>query len=246
MLFITVTLFLLLSGIYLNRAYSHRFDFIADHLQLEPMDKNYFSIGSDDNNNQTLRYAALGDSLTAGVGADENQFTFPFILANYLADQTKSKIEVINIAQGGATSQNVLDNQITPTLDFNPDLITILIGINDMHDHVKIDDFKQNLSKIIDKLRQTKAEIIVINIPYLGSTQSTWPPFKSYFDWQTKRFNNAINEVASSKNIKLLDLYSENETYTSELNDFYSPDYFHPSSSGYIKWAKYIYDNLGN
>lgn len=224
--------------IYLNLTYAHVYS-LFDKTSNPNVTLNY-TIGNT-RAIQTIKYAALGDSLTAGVGATGIEHAFPYLLSEKIAG--KNKIKLFNLGQPGAKSIDVLQQQIIPLAVFNPDLITLAIGTNDIHNRVSMTEFKKNYNQILDDLEKYKqAKIILINIPYLGSDSLIRPPWRSYFDSHIKKYNQSITEMATTRQLTLVDLYDKTKTYFHDNQSLiYSADLFHPTDAGYAYWTDIIY-----
>ena len=73
----------------------------------------------------------LGDSTTEGLGAPKG-FSYPQQLQNLLNEGVgKDKLKVINVGAGGMNSSQVLNRLNKNIASYRPDLIILLIGIND-------------------------------------------------------------------------------------------------------------------
>ena len=79
-----------------------------------------------------LRFVALGDSLTEGVGdpVGENWRGWAALLAAGLAPED-APVEFTNLAVSGAQSRDVLERQTPAGLALLPDLVSVVIGVND-------------------------------------------------------------------------------------------------------------------
>ncbi|MCL5070201.1 MAG: SGNH/GDSL hydrolase family protein [Actinobacteria bacterium] len=189
---------------------------------------------------KSIRYVALGDSLTYGFGASNHQGTFPYILSQKLLNKYK-KVETTNLAVCGANIDDLLYKQLPQAIRKKPNFITILIGTNDAHNCANIKRFKEFLENIIDRLKKsTNAQILIINIPYLISAYMTFPPYNLLMDFRIKKFNRFIEELAGKKAVKYFDLYSSTKNYFKKGSQLYSSDWFHPSDKGYILWGNLI------
>ncbi len=165
--------------IYLNLSYAHVYS-LFDKTSNPNMALKY-TIG-DTHATQVINYAALGDSLTAGVGATDAKHTMPYLLSEKILPKN-TKINLFNLGQPGATSADVLKQQIIPLTAFHPELITLFIGTNDMHGRVSMEDFGKNYNQILDELAKFRqAKIILINLPYLGTNSLVQPPWPKYYD----------------------------------------------------------------
>lgn len=77
-----------------------------------------------------LRFAALGDSLTEGVGdpVGDGWRGWAALLAGGLAEQP---VDFTNLAVSGAQTRDVLERQLPDALDLRPDVVSVVIGVND-------------------------------------------------------------------------------------------------------------------
>ncbi|KKR79642.1 MAG: hypothetical protein UU73_C0003G0308 [Candidatus Daviesbacteria bacterium GW2011_GWA1_41_61] len=242
-LFLIVLIFF--SAFYLNFSYARIYNFIKEHKLPNPTlqqrytlknDQNIFS-GASDKDQQ--KYMALGDSLTSGVGSQSYEKTFPYILAQKLASGKKDML-LINLGQPGADIAEVLKFQVPEAIRENPDYLSLLIGTNDVHNFTSRDSFRNSYKVIISNLsQQTKAKIILINIPYLGTKDLIWPPHNLWLNFRIRQFNEDIAQIAQEGNLHLEDLYTQTKKLSSQPG-FYSADLFHPSAEGYILWGQII------
>jgi lysophospholipase L1-like esterase len=190
---------------------------------------------------QLLTYVAIGDSLTAGVGATSIQSSLPALLAEKISAENGLMVKVKNLGVPGATSFDILTGQVLDASELNPQIITLFIGTNDMHNFVSLEKFKSNLLTAIGALqRTTKAEIYLVNLPYLGASDLVLPPYNLYFEMKLKKYNSAIAQVASETGVILIDLYSASDKVLRSDSKLYCADRFHPSDFGYALWADAI------
>ena len=234
---------LMAAGVYLNRAYAYIFS--KFELTAPPPVRDYRTVNTMTEKSNLIRYAAIGDSLTAGVGASGASTTFPALLAEKIAAQKGMMAEVKNLGVPGATSFDILTGQVLDATQYQPDIITLFIGINDMHNFVPIEKFRINLAAAIEALQKTtKAKIYLINLPYLGAKDLILPPYDAYFTLKTQEYNEVIAAVAAEKNLKLIDIYDISSKAFSDDQSMYCLDRFHPSDKGYEYWVNKIYVQL--
>lgn len=230
-------------AIYLNRAYAHIYTFVSEGRVPLFFGPAIYNFAPPVNPNESeVVYVALGDSLTAGVGASKPEEAYPYLLAEFAAQKTNTRVKLVNLAIPGATAYDVVKTQLSAMSRPAPNVITILIGANDLHQKVSPNAFKQNLTAILSAASNTRAKIYLFTIPFLGDSELMLPPYRTYFDRETNRFNRLIAEVARNYPITVIDLYSL--TRESAFNDpnYYSQDGFHPSAVAYSAWAKSLYD----
>jgi len=227
--------------VYFNRSYAYIYNHI-DKIALQNPDRSHFHVvANNETASSTLVYVALGDSLTAGVGADTYEETYPHILAEYFAGNDY----IVNIrsrAVPGAKTRDLLNGLLPAAIKDNPDIVTLLIGANDVHGKVSQEEFAANYENIILRLTQeTKAKIYVINVPYIGANNLLLPPYNYLFDRRTKQYNKIISALAAKYNLKYIDLYTQTEELFKTNGSHYAADFFHPSAQGYKIWADLIY-----
>ena len=240
---ILTVLLILLVGVYLNRSYAHIFDYDKSRaLIFKDIQRNY--IVDNGAGTETIKYVVLGDSLSYGFGSSGFRGTFPYVLATDLLEDYK-QVEVVNLAVSGAVIGELVEDQLPRAIGEKPGFVSIMIGTNDVHDFADKEEFRESLIYIIDELQgKTEAEILVINIPYLGTRDLILPPHDRIMDYKIQDFNKVIQEVSEEKQVEFFDLYSASKKPLSENPDkYYSIDEFHPSDEGYILWGDLINGN---
>jgi len=200
-------------------------------------------------NNQNLAtttYVAIGDSLTAGTGAKTYEESYPYLLATKMS-AAGANIDFKNFSTPGFKTVDVINVLLDPAIKAQPDVVTLLIGVNDIHNHVGRDQFKKNYEIILNRLTtETKAKIYLINIPYIGSNTAIVPPLDYYFSTETDTYNKIIKELATEYNLTYIDLNTPTKNLFKTDGPHYATDSFHPSAYGYELWANLIYDRFNH
>lgn len=241
---VTIVLIIIAGGLYLNRAYAHIYATI-NHAGLKSPDNNQtYIIGTTTEADKNITYDALGDSLTAGVGIEYYQQSFPFLLAQKISAQG-SRVTLNNRSIVGAKTNDVRKYLLPAVIQDSPDIVTVLIGTNDIHGNISRAEFKKNYEVVLQRLTQeTKAKIYLINIPFIGTPGLILPPYNYYFSWRINQFNAVIKELATAYHAEYLDLYSPTASVFKQSASYYSADLFHPSAQGYALWADILYDDI--
>lgn len=238
-----IIIVLLIIAVYLNRAYAHIYSMFE--LVQSPGDMNYMTNLEFSGKSKTVTYVAMGDSLSAGVGASSVDYSLPALLAEKISSEDGTPVAVKNLAVPGATSLDLYAKQVIEASRLKPDMVTIFIGTNDVHNFVPLDQFRTNLMSTIDAINQaTRAKIYLINLPYVGAGDLILPPYDLYFKIKIKQYNKVIAEVAQATGVKLVNIESGSAQQLNASSDNYSIDRFHPSDKGYQLWANMIYDGL--
>ncbi len=245
-----VFLFLfVLFGVYLNRSYAHMYRFLGDNnlaLSLVYLESPVHISGPTSITQSTsTRVVTMGDSLTAGVGVLAQEQSYPYLFATKIFQQQKKNVSLTNLGIPGAKSSDVLNVQVEAAIAIQPDVVTLCIGVNDMHNFVSQEQFRSNLESIIGRLSsETNAQIVVMTIPFIGTNDLMRFPYQSVFNYRTQQYNETIRAVATAKQVRLVDMYTEtvDPFYTDKT--MYSSDHFHPSEKGYSLMADVLYANL--
>lgn len=233
---LAVALVFILLGTYLYLAYRHIY---VNHFDSGSSYKQTTYYINPSAGKKPLEYVALGDSLTAGVGSNNYQQTYPFLVAEHLAGDRP--LTLVNLAIPGAKTADVLKREVPQAIQQKPDYISLMVGVNDIHDLRTSKDFTANYNAIITALKKgTSAKIILINIPYLGSDMLIWPPYNFLFDLRTRQFNSIIKGIALEDNLQYVDIYN----LAPIKQDLYSSDGFHPSEQGYLLMGEAINANI--
>jgi lysophospholipase L1-like esterase len=200
----------------------------------------------NDSYQQKVNYAALGDSLTAGVGTDDYSDSYPYLLAVDLAKDKGVILKDFSLL-GARTEDLISKNLLNSAVKENPDIITILIGVNDVRENISEKEFKNNYEYIVDELeKKTDAKIYLISIPLVGSNTLYLPPYNAYFKNKTIEFNEIINGIAQKHNIKYIDITTKTKEMFEHDGIYYSVDSFHPSKIAYKILEQIIYANISH
>jgi len=238
-----IVLLLIAVALYLNRAYAHIFDTISAANLLPPPRQSAYAFGDSVGAFQRL-YLAMGDSLTAGVGANQYEETYPYLVGQSLAARYGG-LSVKNSGFPGLKAVDLLGGPLNSAVSNNPQIVTLFIGINDVYGSVNLNDFKKSYEEILSRLtEETNAKVYAVGLPVLGSGSLLWPPYNYYFDWRTRQFNQAIKELAAKYQVIYIDLYAPLKSVLKTAGPYYAGDNFHLSAAGYALIAPLIYNGI--
>ncbi len=114
-----------------------------------------------------VRYVALGDSYTIGTAVEEAE-RWP----NQLVERVPGLELVANLGVGGFTSGDLIAVQL-PALDqHEPELVTLLIGVNDVVQGVPDERYAANVRLIVEALleRLSPDRIVCVATPDYAKT----------------------------------------------------------------------------
>lgn len=210
---------------------------------LKTVDTQYMYIINSENS-QKIKYAALGDSLTAGVGADNYEESYPYLLSENLASDKEVILKDFSLL-GARTEDLISKNLLKLAIEEKPDIVTVLIGVNDVRENISEKEFKNNYEYIVSELvKNDKSKIYLINIPFIGSNTLYLPPYNAYFKNKTVKFNEIIKNIAQEHSIKYIDIATPTEKMFEKDGTHYAVDSFHPSKIGYKILSQIIYENI--
>jgi len=194
-----------------------------------------------------IRYLALGDSYTIGTGASDESHNFPSIVSGLLAKATGAKVDLTNPAVNGFTTVDLIAKEL-PLIDrIKPDLLTILIGVNDLVQNRSVDEYKASLVTIYDRIRGLALEdgrVAAIAIP----NWSVAPAAQQFGEPQfiravTTAFNAAAKREALERGFTWVDI-TWVSTYRLGSPGWIATDQLHPGDAQYAAWAEVIWDNV--
>jgi len=234
----------ILIALYLYLAHSYIFYRIsAANLKYVNMQQVY-TINDNMDSEDNVVYTALGDSLTAGAGVDDYQQSFPYIVAQKIA-KNDSRVTLKDFSVPGYKTQDLLDFLVTPAVASSSDIITLLVGTNDIYNNVSQENFTENYRAILDKIKTIDAaRVYLISIPFIGSQSLIFPPYSFYYDKCIENFNKIISDLAQEYGFAYVDIATPTKDLFKSDGPHYSADAFHPAAPGYALWANIIYDAI--
>jgi lysophospholipase L1-like esterase len=191
-----------------------------------------------------LRLVALGDSYTIGtsVGPAER---WPDLLVERLAraaPQAPPVALAANLAVNGSTSADVVREQLPRLWSLQPDLVTLLIGVNDVVQGVPVDRYRANVTTILDALltRLPRERLLTISTPDYTVT----PRGADYGDPAlraagTRAVNALVAEVSATRRITHVDIH-DLSLLAADDPSLVARDGLHPSGSQYRLWVDRI------
>jgi lysophospholipase L1-like esterase len=207
-------------------------------------------------------YLALGDSIAVGQGAsDPATKGYVALVAEALRQQHGDSLEVMNLAVGGATTQDLIDEQLAPALEqlrtrSDVRALTITIGGNDLNEIQDSPDaavcladplseecpIPEVLAGTRDRLTRILSEILDITSPRTAVVIQLYPNLFSgtghEFEYAASVafdfLNVTINAVADLQASGVADPVAGFTGRGNELTNIpNTPPDFHPNDAGY-------------
>ena len=163
---------------------------------------------------KTSTILAFGDSLTYGTGTSREK-AYPAIL------QTLIQRKVINAGVPGETTEKGLLRLPGLIRQYQPDLIIICHGANDILRKLNISQAKHNIQQMIDLAKQNNSQVLLIAVPEFSLFLNTSPIYQALAENnQLPIENNILSEIIANNSLK--------------------SDHVHPNAHGYQLLAESI------
>jgi acyl-CoA thioesterase I len=181
-----------------------------------------------------VRYLAIGDSLTQGVGApDESTGAFPVLLAEqWRADGCE--VELQNVGVSGYTAGQILAEQVPQIESFQPNIITFQAGGNDIANGIPIEEYRENVKAVLESATGSGARVYVL-------AMNEWFRSPVGVDYgedlpaQSAAYDAVMIEEASAHGAEFVDL---RELYKQQADqNQWVEDGIHPTPEAYQAWA---------
>ena len=169
---------------------------------------------------------ALGDSLTEGLGVD-NDANYPAQLQARLQELGYKDIKVVNSGLSGETSTGLV-NHLDWVLQTKPDITILTIGANDAIRGIDVATVEANIRTAVKRLQDGGSEVI------LGGMQISDNLGSDY----VKSFAAIYPRVAKDMNVTLIPFFLDGVGGDPKLNQ---ADAIHPTKEGY---AIIVNDNI--
>ena len=185
-----------------------------------------------------MRYVALGDSYTIGTAVTAAE-SWP----SQLVERVPELHLAGNVAVNGYTSDDMIKDEL-PQLDrLRPELVTVLIGVNDVVQRVSDLQYAGNVAVILEELltRLPPERIVGIATP-----DYTLTPSGAAFgeaDQQSDaiiRFNAILREACDTRRVRFVPDIFEISQRVRDDPSLVADDGLHPSGSQYALWADAI------
>ncbi len=194
--------------------------------------------GSAGGEEERVRYVALGDSYTIGTSVSEAE-RWP----NQLVALIPELELVANPAVNGYTSADLIEREL-PLLDgLDPELVSVLIGVNDVVQGVPDGVYAANVAVILDRLEELvpPGRILCVATPDYTRT----PRGAEYGDPESQsdaivRFNAILREACEGRGGAFVPDIFEISLEASDEPELVADDGLHPSGEQYRRWVDAI------
>jgi lysophospholipase L1-like esterase len=178
------------------------------------------------------RYVAIGDSFTAGAPGQEGRW--PDELAAALRPAAYH-----NLGVAGATTAEVADGQLAGCVELDPDLVTVVCGVNDVLLSVRpdIDAHAAGLERIFSTIREQLpgAVVVTVTTPPIAEHIGLRPRSRRRVESGVSRLNEVTRTLAERYGVLCLE-WGDHPLARERQN--FAADGFHPSLTGIRRAAR--------
>lgn len=176
-----------------------------------------------------------GDSITEGYNVKEFFYEY----------------HVVNSGISGNVTEDLINRIDSDLIDYNPSVVILQIGTNDIRRSVNEKDILNNIKKIVKYIRKNRknAEIYIESIYPINRDKD-----KDYWENLTDKYNNKtimninkqLERYCNSNNITYIDVYSKLTDDKGNLKAVYTKEGLHLNDLGYYKVTTTIKEYLKN
>jgi lysophospholipase L1-like esterase len=186
-----------------------------------------------------LQIVWLGDSLAAGVGADDADGALPRQVARHLTVPVSLRV----LARSGAKVSDVVREQLPHlarlTAAEAPDLIMVSVGANDVGHLTRAADFLADYDRLLTACAPTP--VVVLGVPNLADARILAEPLRSIVALRARRVDRLIRRtVARFEDVEYIDIARRSEDAVLQVAAYLCVDRYHPNEHGYRLWASTI------
>jgi lysophospholipase L1-like esterase len=194
-----------------------------------------------------LRFAALGDSTTYGIGDPVSAQVSPSgwrgwarLLSGSLA--SAYDVSFCNLAVSGATSRCVVEGQLADAVAHRPDVASLVVGVNDtMRSTWDVARIRADLMSAAEALHGTGALLLTARFHDHGRVFGLPGVLRRPLAARIEAVNRIYDEVHATYGGLRVDL----ATFPEVLDrSFWSVDRLHPSELGHRLFARHFADLL--
>jgi lysophospholipase L1-like esterase len=185
-----------------------------------------------------LRFVALGDSLTAGLGDPRpggEWRGWAALLAPALAEQPH-RSRLLNCSRSGALTADVAGEQLTEALSHRPHLASVVVGANDtLRGSFDIEAVAQHLDAVFGALRAQGAGLLTACLPDPGRMLGLPWPLARPLGRRMRAVNHVVH--ALSDHYGAVHLHTAHHPWVFDRASW-SADRLHPSELGHRLLAR--------
>jgi acyl-CoA thioesterase-1 len=186
-----------------------------------------------------LRYVALGDSYTIGTSVGEAD-RWPDQLVGRLGPDALQL--VANLGVNGFTSRDVIEDELPRIDGLAPDVVSLLVGVNDVVQGVSTATYRRNAALLLDELAQRLPANRILTVATPDYTVT--PRGAAFGDPRQQATgiaatNAALADLAAERGLAFVDIH-DLSLLAADDRRLVARDGLHPSAAQYALWVDRI------
>lgn len=179
-----------------------------------------------------MRYVAVGDSFTEGIGDDRPDGSirgWADLVAEQLAQH--GEVDYANLAIRGRLMGPIIAEQLEPALALKPTLLTFNGGGNDvMRPKVDLDQLRAETEQVIVRCRDEGVRLVLLS----GANPSRGLPMGRRIDERGRQLTAVVAGLTASYGVTFVDNFGDAEL---SRPGYWSPDRLHMGPAGHRRVA---------
>ena len=200
---------------------------------VQELNKNQQKIADLVEGKEPVTWLFMGDSITHACQFTSGYDGVAQIFDEFVKEELgRTNDVVLNTAVSNANTDTTLQEIDQRLTNYDPDVISIMIGTNDCVQRVgiNVEKFKSNMITIIEKMKEVNPDaVIILRSPAPVFDNERIPTVKSYI--------NVLKELAATYDLIYVDQFTEwngaTTTYHAWLKNALFPDGLHPNANGH-------------
>jgi lysophospholipase L1-like esterase len=197
---------------------------------------------------ESIRYLALGDSYTIGTGLKDEAQNFPSLLAERLRQETGIDVALTNLGVNGYTTTDLIREELPVARSARPDIVTILIGANDVVQGSNDTTYRARLTQIYDAVKRLGPQagrVAAVSIPDFSPLPGAAAfGSRSHLRARIDAFNDVARKEATTRGFAYVDI-TEISRESNRSDTWLASDGLHPGPSQHRAFADHLWEVAG-
>jgi len=196
----------------------------------------------------------MGESTAYGMSATSERFRWARVVADQISEFQDEPVKLYNRGIPAnvvsprspgyehSAKPSALERYEEDVIKLNPDLVILAYGLNDMRCGNPVEQFREDLQRIISDVKaKTRAVIVLLNVYHI--TQYRWyPPFDVGGVHHTEIYNLAIRQLADANGCIHADVYAAE----GRADWLVHPDGVHANNLGHKLIGNRVFEAIAN
>jgi lysophospholipase L1-like esterase len=181
------------------------------------------------------RLATLGDSFVAGHGDEDPEGRRLGWVSRFawLLDLPAQRL--VNLGSYGATTQDVVAEQLAAALVNKPPLVGVMVGVNDLLGDYRTERFRVNVASIFAAMCGADTMVFTATYPEVPRVAPLPGPIREVVRRRFVEANGLLRQLAEDYGVLCLDIAMASQWREA---DMWSADGLHPGPKGHQRFAE--------